>query len=95
MPSSTNNPSPVQEKLYRIIFEADTPAGKAFDVLLIISIKVSVLVVMLDSVRAIRQDYGTLLNGLKMEHETLTHGDLIKVGPWELRTEFADENGPK
>ncbi|MBE9536341.1 MAG: ion transporter [Proteobacteria bacterium] len=44
-------------KLHEIIFEADTPAGNAFDILLIVSILLSVAVVMLDSVRSIRVDY--------------------------------------
>ena len=44
-----------------IIFEADTPAGKAFDVALIISILLSVGAVMLDTVDSIHQRYGTLL----------------------------------
>jgi len=47
--------------MHEIIFEADTPAGKAFDVLLILCIVVSVLAVMLDSVRSIRLAYGTAL----------------------------------
>lgn len=46
---------------YDIIFESDTPAGKAFDVLLIISILLSVLVVMLDSSVTVRNEYGRLL----------------------------------
>jgi voltage-gated potassium channel len=51
--------------LHEVIFEADTPAGKAFDVLLIISILVSVMAVMLDSMVAIRSDYGRLLNQIE------------------------------
>ncbi len=41
-----------------IIFEADTPAGKAFDVGLIIAILLSVLAIMLDSVPSIHERYG-------------------------------------
>ena len=37
-------------RLHEIIFEADTPAGKAFDIILIGSILVSVVIVMLDSI---------------------------------------------
>ena len=48
-------------KLHEVIFEADTPAGKWFDVLLIISILVSVVMVMLDSVSAIQKTYGNIL----------------------------------
>ncbi|SHK17171.1 voltage-gated potassium channel [Desulfatibacillum alkenivorans DSM 16219] len=46
---------------HEIIFEADTPAGKAFDVILIISIMLSVLVVMADSVHSIQVQYGKAL----------------------------------
>ena len=44
-----------------IIFEADTPAGKAFDVALIVAILLSVLAIMLDSVESIHQRYGEAL----------------------------------
>ena len=47
--------------LYDIIFEADTPAGKYFDILLIVSILLSVLVVMLDSISSVRAVYGEML----------------------------------
>jgi voltage-gated potassium channel len=47
--------------LHEIIFEADTPAGKLFDILLIVSIVVSVVLVMLDSVSGIRSVYGRQL----------------------------------
>jgi voltage-gated potassium channel len=48
-------------KLHEIIFEADTLAGKVFDVLLIVLILASVVMVMLDSVSSIRQAYGRVL----------------------------------
>lgn len=54
--------SPWREKLHEIIFEADTPSGKRFDVILIIAIVVSVIAVMLDSVESIRADYGLALD---------------------------------
>jgi voltage-gated potassium channel len=50
-----------KEVLYEIIFEADTPAGKWFDVLLILSILVSVAVVMADSIGAVRASNGPFL----------------------------------
>lgn len=50
-----------RNQLHEIIFEADTSAGKFFDILLIISIFLSVFIVMLDSVRTINESYGTLL----------------------------------
>lgn len=47
--------------LHEIIFEADTPAGKLFDILLIVSIVISVVLVMLDSVSGIQAAYGRYL----------------------------------
>lgn len=40
-----------RNRLHEIIFEADTPAGKAFDVLLLVAIVLSVLVLMLESMQ--------------------------------------------
>lgn len=54
-----------REVLYEVIFKSDTPAGKAFDVALIICIVFSVLVVMLDSVSSISVKYGRLLRGVE------------------------------
>jgi len=51
----------LKAKLYEIIFESDTPAGKGFDLLLIVSILVSVMVVFLDSVHYYNQRYGEVL----------------------------------
>ena len=51
----------VRKRVYRIIFEADTPSGKLFDVALLVAIVASVVVVMLDSVQAIRVEYSGLL----------------------------------
>lgn len=53
--------SKFQHTLHEIIFEADTSAGKLFDVLLIIAILISVLMVMLDSVSVIQKSYGRFL----------------------------------
>jgi voltage-gated potassium channel len=47
--------------LHEIIFEADTPAGKTFDILLIIAIILSVIAVMLDSVAEVNSKYGNVL----------------------------------
>jgi voltage-gated potassium channel len=44
--------------LYEIIFEADTPAGKIFDVLLIWTILLSVTVVFLESIDVLKTEYG-------------------------------------
>jgi voltage-gated potassium channel len=52
----------IRDALHEIIFEADTNAGKIFDIFLIISIVISVTVVMLDSVRIFQVKYGRWLN---------------------------------
>lgn len=52
-----------RQKLYETIFEADTPAGKMFDVALIWTILASVLVVMADSVASFSELYGAWLHG--------------------------------
>lgn len=50
-----------RERLFLIIFRSDTPAGKAFDVVLLIVILLSILIVMLESVRSISQEYGPFI----------------------------------
>ena len=52
-------------RLHEIVFEADTPAGKIFDVVLLAAIVASVVVVMLDSVAEISRVYGTQLVALE------------------------------
>jgi voltage-gated potassium channel len=51
----------LRQRLGNIIFEADTPAGKAFDVGLLIAIALSILTVMLSSVDRYQRDYQTPL----------------------------------
>ncbi len=51
--------------LYTIIFEADTPAGKLFDEILILAILLSIIVVMLDSVSSFAAIYGDLFYTLE------------------------------
>ncbi len=51
---------PLRHHLHEIIFEADTPAGRLFDLVLILSIIISVIVVMLDSVATLQISYGRL-----------------------------------
>ncbi len=55
--------SPLQRRTYTVIFGHDTPAGRLFDVLLIVAIVASVIVIMLESVASVREEYGSLLRG--------------------------------
>jgi voltage-gated potassium channel len=61
MTDSSPQLSPWRERMWRIIFLADTPKGRAFDVWLIVLILASVAVVMLESVAPIRDEWGTQL----------------------------------
>lgn len=51
-----------RHKLYVIIYEADTPAGKRFDVILLWVILLGIILVMLESVEEINAKYHTFLN---------------------------------
>ena len=57
--------NPLRARLHEIIFEADTPAGRFFDLALIWSILISVAAVMLDSVAAVRAQYGQVLTAVE------------------------------
>jgi voltage-gated potassium channel len=50
-----------QNRLHEIVFEAETTAGKTFDLIVISMIILSVLVVVLESVKGIRENYGEIL----------------------------------
>ena len=52
-----------RERLYVVIFQSDTPQGKAFDVALLWLILLSVVAVILESVPRIEQDYDRFLKG--------------------------------
>ena len=51
----------MKEKIHEVIFEADTPSGKYFDIALLFSIIVSVIAVSLESVEAIDKVYHSQL----------------------------------
>jgi len=55
----------LKHTLHTIIFEAETKAGKVFDVALLIAILLSVLVIMLDTVPSINSTYGKYLTILE------------------------------
>jgi voltage-gated potassium channel len=65
----------LRERIHEIIFEAETPAGRLFDVILLWLILLSVLVVMLDSVAEVHQRFG----------------DLLLIGEWILTALFTIE----
>ncbi|WP_158979358.1 ion transporter [Cellulophaga sp. L1A9] len=50
-----------QHKVHEIIYEADTPLGKGFDIILIILIIISVIIVMLESIKELDAKYHSIL----------------------------------
>lgn len=71
-PRQRQKPPPVQRphvpwrhRLHEIIFEADTREGKAFDMVLLLVIVVSIVAVALESVSHIRAEWGRLLRGVE------------------------------
>ena len=67
--------SQVRDRIHEVVFEADTPMGKAFDVVLLIFILLSVLTVMLESVESI----------------ALRHGPALRVVEWMFTGVFTVE----
>jgi len=65
MSEDQRDPMTARERTYEIIFGHHTPAGRAFDVALILSIITSVFVVMMESVQSLRVEHGTLLRALE------------------------------
>lgn len=61
MQASRGRIAQLRARLHEIIFEADTPAGRAFDIASMIVIIASVLAVMLESIEVVRVRYGTAL----------------------------------
>ena len=80
-------------RLYNIIFEADTRAGRAFDVTLIWVILASLAVVMLDSIASIHSRHKVLLEILEWGFTLLfTVEYLLRLAcvrhPWRYATSF-------
>jgi len=79
--NDTKSTGPLRSRLHEIIFEADTSAGKLFDVLLIASILLSVAIVMLDSVDSIQLAYGRWLYFGEWLFTIFFTKSTIQVGP--------------
>lgn len=76
--------SPLRERLWRIIFLSDTPAGRAFDVVLLWLIGASVIAVMLESVDSLRSQHGGLFQILEWLFTLLFTAEYI-VRLWVVR----------
>jgi voltage-gated potassium channel len=54
-----------RQKLYEVIFEADTKAGRAFNIVLLACIIASVTLVAVESIQSVRESYGKTLRALE------------------------------
>jgi voltage-gated potassium channel len=82
-----------RRRLYTVIFEADTVAGKRFDVLLVVAILVSIAVVMADSVPALVAKYGAQFTVLEWGFTLLFTAEYIARlccvrHPWRYARSF-------
>lgn len=80
-------------RLERIIFEADTPAGKRFDLALLIAIVLSVLLVALESDPRLRGQYRSLFEPLELLFSSLFSLEyllrlLCSKRPWPYARSF-------
>jgi voltage-gated potassium channel len=84
---------PRRARLHEIIFEADTPAGKAFDVALLAAILVSILAVSLETVAPVERRYGSVLVAVEWTITGLfTLEYILRLAcvsrPWRYATSF-------
>jgi voltage-gated potassium channel len=61
MPQPTKSKNTWRQKLFTIVFEADTKAGRIFDISLLLLIVLSIVIVMLESIPGYKQRYGDIL----------------------------------
>ncbi|MEL0225766.1 MAG: ion transporter, partial [Flavobacteriaceae bacterium] len=88
-----NSPTSLKHRLHEIIYEADTPAGKLFDIILLFLILFSVVLVMLESVFWIGEVYAELLYQLEWGITVLFSLEyiarlLVVKKPWRYVTSF-------
>ena len=82
-----------RSSLHEIIFEAETPAGKSFDLALLVAIVLSIIAVCLESVTEIRTQYGPQLRVIEWIFTILFTIEymlrLLSVRhPWKYATSF-------
>ncbi|MHC4409328.1 MAG: ion transporter [Planctomycetota bacterium] len=81
-----------RDRWYEVIFEADTRAGKIFDVLLLVAIFLSVLAVILDSVGSVQERFGSELDAAEWIFTilfTIEYIARIACAPRRLRYVFS------
>jgi voltage-gated potassium channel len=94
VPASYGRPrGGLRARLYDIIFESDTPAGRRFDIVLVLTILASILVVVLNSVPSLDQRYGDLLYGVEWAFTLIFTAEYAARlwcvrRPWRYATSF-------
>lgn len=91
--AETEGLSPWRKKVNEVIFGFDTPAGRNFDIALLVAILLSVLVVMLESVSELRDQFGELFIVLEWVLTILfTFEYLLRLScvrkPWDYAISF-------
>lgn len=82
-----------KEKLFTVIFEAETRAGKNFDILLLILILISIILVMVESVPSLLQEYDSYLYKAEWTITILFTIEyilrlIVVKKPWKYMTSF-------
>lgn len=85
--------SPTRERLHEIIFEADTPLGRVFDISLLVLISFSVIIVMLESVSSLQLKYEVIFKVIEWTLTAIfTVEYLLRLysvyNPWRYATSF-------
>lgn len=83
----------LRRRLYTIIFEADTRAGRRFDIALVLLIVLSIGVVLADSVPSVRERHGPTMGMLEWGFTLLFSAEYIARlacvrHPWRYATSF-------
>jgi voltage-gated potassium channel len=93
-PVAYGKPPPgLRRRMYDVIFEADTRAGRRFDIALVCAIMLSILVVVLDSVPTLHKEYGETLSSLEWMFTLLFAAEYLArlvcmQRPWRYATGF-------
>lgn len=82
-----------KEKLFTVIFEADTRAGKTFDIVLLILIILSIILVMIESIPSMLKEYDSFLYKAEWVITILFTIEyilrlLVVKKPWKYMTSF-------
>jgi voltage-gated potassium channel len=82
-----------REKLFTVIFEADTRAGKTFDIVLLILIILSIILVMIESIPSMLKEYDSFLYRAEWAITILFTIEyilrlLVVKKPWKYMTSF-------